>query len=84
MRKRARLGVWMLVMVSSVFLTSSVALAKAGGGSKPAGFAKGEKKGWKGAEAPPGWKKGKKKGWKEKEMPPGLAKKAEGAATETT
>ena len=37
--------------------------AQAGGSSHPAGFDKGEKKGWKGESHPPGWKRGKKKGW---------------------
>ena len=51
--------------------------AQAGGSSHPAGFDKGEKKGWKGESHPPGWTKGKKKGWKKKETnhPPGWEKR---------
>ena len=45
--------------------------AQAGGSSHPAGFDKGEKKGWRGESHPPGWKRGKKKGWDGKDKPPG-------------
>lgn len=45
--------------------------AQAGGSSHPAGFDKGEKKGWKGESHPPGWRRGKKKGWDGKDKPPG-------------
>ena len=75
MNRTIRLGVLALMAVSLLFETP-LALAKGkGGGSRPSGFEKGEKKGWEEGEVPRGWSRGEKKGWGESEMPPGLAKK---------
>ena len=45
------------------------------GGGMPAGFSKGQKKGWGDEKTPPGWSQGKKKGWRESGGPLGLFKK---------
>ena len=62
-------------MVASLILGGVTAFAREHGGTCPAGFKKGEKKGWGESKTPPGWSKGKKKGWKEAGAPPGLARK---------
>lgn len=72
----AKMGWWIFLVTFSIFAgTSSAAWAKKGGGEAPAGWSKGEKKGWEGESQPPGWSKGEKKGWKDKAMPWGWFKK---------
>jgi hypothetical protein len=67
------------VVTTLCFGTSfgSFAFAKGKGakGGIPAGFSKGEKRGWKGESTPPGWAKGEKKGWDESDLPPRLSEK---------
>ena len=60
--KKNLLMTWMCVSVLTLGLAvgGSAALAK-DKGEDPAGWAKGEKKGWKGAEVPPGLAKKDKK-----------------------
>ncbi len=80
MDKRIRWGT-IAVLVASLWLGGPLfALAKErqeGAGPTPAGFEKGEKKGWQESEVPPGWGQGEKTGWGDREMPPGLAKKSD-------
>ena len=61
-----RIGVWMVILVVALIWASPASVQAA-----PPGWAKGNKKGWKGGGAPSGWSKGKKKGWKGKNVPPG-------------
>ena len=77
MNKIAKFG-FLFLLSAPLFLNGPSALAKAhgGGGGMPAGFAKGEKKGWEGANVPPGWSHGEKKGWGEAGIPPGLARQS--------
>lgn len=68
----------LLISFLAFVLPGSLGFAKGKGGrtkGMPAGFEKGEKKGWGESSVPPGWGKGDKKGWGEASLPPGLEKK---------
>ncbi len=67
---------WLVLGLFAAGLTLNAMPAFAkhdGGGGNPAGFSKGDKKGWDGKSTPSGWSKGKKKGWDGKATPPGLS-----------
>jgi len=60
----------MLLLSAALVLSAAPAFAKKPeGGAMPAGFEKGNKKGWGESEVPPGFAKGEKKGWKDRLMP---------------
>jgi hypothetical protein len=72
------------VATSALLLAPAVADAKGQRGgkgvksakwSKPQGWSRGNKIGWRGGTTPPGWRKGRKNGWSGNGMPPGLLKR---------
>lgn len=75
MNNVGRTPVYRLVMVISAGVFLSVSGSAIFAGNEPAGFQKGEKKGWENGQ-PPGFAHGQKKGW-ENDYPPGWDKKSD-------